>query len=154
MGMYQYVGNNPANGLDILGLKDCYEEKNNTDKKVVEYFVLTGSTAVGAPKFILVKILKKITLEVGDKAGVVALPFNVIDNVTRSMDFVSEFSDRSSMTNIEKGGEVGLSLIGTGATIGAAVVGSGAAVVGGVTVGTIAVGALVVKGVDAGTEYA
>ncbi|PVD52724.1 hypothetical protein DC498_07270 [Terrimonas sp.] len=154
MGMYQYVGNNPANGLDILGLKDCYEEKNNTDKKVVEYFVLTGSTAVGAPKFILVKILKKITLEVGDKAGVVALPFNVIDNVTRSMDFVSEFSDRSTMTNIEKGGEVGLSLIGTGATIGAAVVGSGAAVVGGVTVGTIAVGALVVKGVDAGTEYA
>ncbi len=30
MGMYQYVHNNPANGVDVLGLKDCDENGNNT----------------------------------------------------------------------------------------------------------------------------
>lgn len=30
MGMYQYVGNNPANGIDILGLKDCDEKTTVT----------------------------------------------------------------------------------------------------------------------------
>ena len=30
MGMYQYVGNNPANGVDVWGLK-CEEESQTTD---------------------------------------------------------------------------------------------------------------------------
>ena len=36
MGMYQYVHNNPANGIDIFGLKDCPPEKSGdeTDKEV------------------------------------------------------------------------------------------------------------------------
>ena len=30
MGMYQYVGNNPANGIDVFGLKDCNEKTTVT----------------------------------------------------------------------------------------------------------------------------
>jgi len=42
MGMYQYVGNNPANGVDVFGLKKdpCEELKNNTsetEKKIAKY---------------------------------------------------------------------------------------------------------------------
>lgn len=35
MGMYQYVGNNPANGIDVLGLADCNETKSSV-KVVVD----------------------------------------------------------------------------------------------------------------------
>lgn len=31
MGMYQYVHNNPANGVDVLGLEDCPDKKMQTD---------------------------------------------------------------------------------------------------------------------------
>ncbi len=31
MGMYQYVHNNPANGVDVLGLEDCPENKEQND---------------------------------------------------------------------------------------------------------------------------
>ena len=31
MGMYQYVGNNPANGIDILGLEDCSKTQERND---------------------------------------------------------------------------------------------------------------------------
>lgn len=34
MGMYQYVHNNPANGIDIWGLKDCDEEEKSLIDKV------------------------------------------------------------------------------------------------------------------------
>lgn len=31
MGMYQYVGNNPANGIDVLGLEDCNNKYDRTE---------------------------------------------------------------------------------------------------------------------------
>ena len=31
MGMYQYVGNNPANGIDVWGLEDCEKSYNRTE---------------------------------------------------------------------------------------------------------------------------
>src|SRR5690606_9585132 len=34
MGMYQYVGNNPANGIDIWGLEDCPPRRENISFKV------------------------------------------------------------------------------------------------------------------------
>lgn len=38
MGMYQYVHNNPANGIDVFGLKDCPEDKkfNEIEQKVFD----------------------------------------------------------------------------------------------------------------------
>ncbi|MEO6253458.1 MAG: RHS repeat-associated core domain-containing protein [Ferruginibacter sp.] len=38
MGMYQYVGNNPANGIDVLGLEDC-EEKETDEHRYLRQFV-------------------------------------------------------------------------------------------------------------------
>ncbi|MBW7838263.1 MAG: T9SS type A sorting domain-containing protein [Chitinophagaceae bacterium] len=35
MGMYQYVGNNPANGVDILGLEDCPPKVKTTTTTIV-----------------------------------------------------------------------------------------------------------------------
>ncbi|RYF80388.1 MAG: RHS repeat-associated core domain-containing protein, partial [Chitinophagaceae bacterium] len=40
MGMYQYVGNNPANGVDVLGLEDCETKSSNI---IEEKFPLTVS---------------------------------------------------------------------------------------------------------------
>lgn len=34
MGMYQYVGNNPANGIDVWGLEDCPPRRENISLKV------------------------------------------------------------------------------------------------------------------------
>ena len=45
MGMYQYVHNNPANGIDIFGLKDCPPENtgNGTDKEVASNLSKVGN---------------------------------------------------------------------------------------------------------------
>jgi RHS repeat-associated protein len=39
MGLYQYVGNNPANGVDVLGLNDCNQKNNqsNPNLDMVEF---------------------------------------------------------------------------------------------------------------------
>lgn len=47
MGMYQYVGNNPGNGVDVLGLKDCEEvSKVVTVSEYAEAMTTWQGTAV------------------------------------------------------------------------------------------------------------
>lgn len=47
MGMYQYVGNNPANGVDILGLEDCKpKEKLSFEAIATEQPLVVGWTQV------------------------------------------------------------------------------------------------------------
>ena len=49
MGMYQYVGNNPANGIDILGLDDCQPK----DKLTFEKIAIPQSLHVGITQLFL-----------------------------------------------------------------------------------------------------
>ncbi|HMC99280.1 MAG TPA: RHS repeat-associated core domain-containing protein, partial [Ferruginibacter sp.] len=44
-GMYQYVHDNPANGIDIFGLKDCPPESKGSTDAVAIVFEITGQTS-------------------------------------------------------------------------------------------------------------
>jgi RHS repeat-associated protein len=58
-GLYQYVHNNPANGIDILGLKDCPDQVDNkTETEVAAYLAKIGNYLS-----ILSETLKRLKIE-------------------------------------------------------------------------------------------
>lgn len=101
MGMYQYVHNNPANGVDVLGLEDCPEkEKNIRDKIETAESWINGISgwaekAVGLPMSKL-KAQEKYLEEMADffwKAGNIKAEKSVVKDLKQVVKNINALKD-------------------------------------------------------------
>jgi len=143
MGMYQYLGNNPANGIDVLGLADCGDGWMTWNK--FTYTSITLSTVNGVTNYLSPTYLKNVGDPIMTRA---LLPLNVVGTAKEGYDYVDGFGDRSGGQNLEKGIDLGVSLTGLGAAGVVAVAGSAAAAPVAAAVGTVVVTYKIVDGVS------
>ncbi|HEV7781510.1 MAG TPA: RHS repeat-associated core domain-containing protein [Chitinophagaceae bacterium] len=146
-GMYQYTGNNPANGVDVWGLKKGCPGESDEEMSVVTAANYTGTT-LSTINWLGGKISEGYANNLQGPVGTVLLPFSVIGNAGQAVDFGSNFSERSLMENSEKGGELALGLAGTTATGAGLLYGGGTTLLLGLSATNVGIAIITVKGVD------
>jgi|GEM_PF-742698 len=136
-GMYQYVHDNPANGIDIFGLQDCPPEKDGSTDLAPIVFEITGQTSnltsilevlqrsgvTNLGGLTKLSTLGELTqalsnsnlLKTVNGSGVngFLLPLNALGAVTSAMDLGANFNTNSYAKNTENVSNV---VSGTAAT--------------------------------------
>lgn len=110
MGMYQYMGNNPANGIDIWGLKPCPGDDKMDVVKSAGY----ASASVAFLNWVGTKTGKIVANNPYISAPLV--PVNIVVNLKNTVDYGTGFDSRTGTQNAE--GAFDLAVGYTGAAAG------------------------------------
>ncbi len=103
MGMYQYVGNNPGNGVDVWGLEPCPEEDDVdviSNSKVIKGLINLG-------------YVTSTLSTISNYAKVTFAPISLTTTTAEGANFINGYSKRTGADNISKGASLTNSVAGT-----------------------------------------
>lgn len=114
MGMYQFLHNNPANGIDILGLEDCPPKKKPDDGAAVDVTTTVVADRVGNWLTILSKI-KSLSEKPKFKGAKFLIDINNLE--VKINNYRNPNNSLSAKDQQALGGDIELAITGLGADV-------------------------------------